>query len=93
MKNHVSWHRQKIFIFQSVLTDCEDRQAYGCLGITGDFSAGKRAMWLTAHRHQVLRLTVDGAVPFLHHKHGDNFTCRFLRRMSWWNDQAHALHQ
>jgi len=43
MKNHVSWHRQKIFIFQSVLTDCEDSQAYGCLDITGDFSAGKQS--------------------------------------------------
>jgi len=33
----------KIFIFQSVLTDSEDRQAYCCLGITGDFSAGKQS--------------------------------------------------
>ena len=43
MKNHVSWHRQKVFIFQSVLTDSEDRQAYGYLGITGDFCAGKQS--------------------------------------------------
>jgi len=43
MKNHVSSHRQKIFIFQSVLTDSGDRQAYSCLGITGDISAGKHS--------------------------------------------------
>jgi len=53
-----------------------------------------QATWLTAHRHLVSRLTVDGAVSFLHHKHRDNFTCRFLRRMWWWwNSQAHALRQ
>jgi hypothetical protein len=42
----------KDIFFQNFLTDSEDRQAYGCLAITGDFSAGKQSGHMTDHSLQ-----------------------------------------